>query len=159
MDETMLGLINALAPDLMEELSQRAMVLERISILQPVGRRALAQRMSIPERESRRITDLLREDGLIEVSPAGMKLSEKAYELLDSVRELVRSRSGLNSLETQLQRLLRIERVRVVPGDADSDADVLGEVGRAAGVRLRNPLKPRMRMKKTTKTKRTKKKP
>ena len=53
MDETMLGLINALAPDLMEELSQRAMVLERISILQPVGRRALAQRMSIPERESR----------------------------------------------------------------------------------------------------------
>ena len=144
MDGNMLGLINTLAPDLMEALVSRAMVLERISILQPVGRRALAQRMSIPERESRRITDLLREDGLIDVTPAGMRLSEKAYEVLDSVRELVRSRSGLASLETQLQKLLRIERVRIVPGNADTDPDVMDEVGRAAGMRLRKLLMPGM---------------
>ena len=144
MDGNMLGLINTLAPDLMEALVSRAMVLERISILQPVGRRALAQRMSIPERESRRITDLLREDGLIDVTPTGMRLSEKAYELLDSVRELVRSRSGLASLETQLQKLLRIERVRVVPGNADEDPGVMDEVGRAAGMRLRKVLMPGM---------------
>ncbi|MBQ3669683.1 MAG: hypothetical protein II920_10720 [Clostridia bacterium] len=144
MDEGTLSLINLLAPDLMDALVNRAMVLERISILQPVGRRALAQRMGIPEREARMLTDLLREDGLIEVSPAGMSLSSHAYEILDSVRELVRSRSGLASLETQLQKLLRIERVRVVPGDMDSDPDVLDEVGRVAGMRLRKLLMPGM---------------
>ena len=103
MDDTALGLMNLLAPDLMEALVSRALVLERISILQPVGRRALAQRMGIPEREARMLTDLLREDGLISVSPAGMTLSERSYEILDSVRELVRSRTGLASLEAQLQ--------------------------------------------------------
>ncbi len=144
MDDTALGLMNLLAPDLMEALVSRALVLERISILQPVGRRALAQRMGIPEREARMLTDLLREDGLISVSPAGMTLSERSYEILDSVRELVRSRTGLASLEAQLQKLLGIERVRVVPGDVDSDPGVMDEVGRVAGIRLRKLLMPGM---------------
>ncbi len=144
MDGSTLGLIVELAPDLMEALVARALILERISILQPVGRRALAQRMGIPEREARMLTDLLRQDGLIEVSPAGMALSQRAYEILDSVRELVRSRTGLASLETQLQKLLGIEKVRIVPGDADSDPDVLDELGRVAGARLRKLLQPGM---------------
>ncbi len=144
MDENTLSLIMSLAPDLMEALVSRALVLERISILQPVGRRALSQRMGIPEREARMLTDLLREDGLIEVSPAGMALTARAYEILDSVRELVRSRTGLASLETQLQKLLGIGRVRIVPGNADSDAGVLDELGRVAGARLRKLLMPGM---------------
>ncbi|MBR5379587.1 MAG: hypothetical protein IK140_03555 [Clostridia bacterium] len=142
MDTNTFGLMAVLAPDLMEALVSRAMILERISILQPVGRRALAQRMGIPEREARMLTDLLREDGLIDVSPAGMALAGRAYEILDSVRELVRSRTGLNSLETQLQKLLRIGRVCIVPGDADTDPEVLNEVGRVAGARLRKLLEP-----------------
>ena len=140
MDETTLTLIQKLAPDLMEALASRAMVLERISILGPVGRRALAQRMGMPEREARMLTDTLRADGLIDVSPAGMFLTKRAYEILDFVRELVRSRTGLASLEVQLMRLLNVGRVRIVPGDADQNPDVLDEVGRVAGERLRKTL-------------------
>ena len=47
MDTNTFGLMAVLAPDLMEALVSRAMILERISILQPVGRRALAQRMGV----------------------------------------------------------------------------------------------------------------
>ncbi|MBR4234647.1 MAG: hypothetical protein IKR85_01110 [Clostridia bacterium] len=140
MDENTLGLITKLAPDLMKALVSRALTLERVSILQPVGRRALSQRMSIPEREARALTETLREDGLIEVTPGGMRLTDRAYEILDSVRELVHSRTGLASLEMQLQKLLHIEWVKIVPGDADADPNVLDEVGRAAGARLRKLL-------------------
>lgn len=49
MDEATLKLLAKLAPELMDEIVSRAMVLERISVLQPVGRRALAQRMRMPE--------------------------------------------------------------------------------------------------------------
>jgi len=134
-------LIKKLAPDLMDEIVSRAMVLEKISVLQPVGRRALAQRMRLSEREARVITDALREAGLIDVTPAGMMLTNHAYELIDSVRELVRGKLGLESMEIQLQMLLHVERVKIVPGNADESKEVLSEIGRVAGVRLRKSVR------------------
>ena len=40
-----LAMMRKIAPDLTEEMVRRAMILERISALQPVGRRQLAQRL------------------------------------------------------------------------------------------------------------------
>lgn len=144
MDENTLNFFGKLAPDLMESILTRAMTLERISALQPIGRRALAQRMGMPEREARVLTDTLRELGLIRVTPAGTSLTEHGTEILDSVRELVRSRSGLAALESQMQRILGIDHVRVLPGNADDCADVLDEVGRVAGQMLRRLMAPGM---------------
>ena len=48
MDNETLSCLYHLAPDLMESLRLRATVLERISALQPVGRRALSQRLKVP---------------------------------------------------------------------------------------------------------------
>ncbi|MBQ3078719.1 MAG: hypothetical protein IJC48_01795 [Clostridia bacterium] len=141
MEDQMVRLITKLAPDLMEEIVARAMVLERISVLQPVGRRALAQRMRLPEREARVITDALRQTGWIEATAAGMTLTNKAYELLDSVREFVHSTLGIESLEIQLQKLLGVERVKIVPGNAEESKEVLSEVGRVAGAKLRKAVR------------------
>ena len=140
MDGATVKLLTNLAPELMDGIVARAMALERISVLQPVGRRALAQRMRMPEREARVLTDALRAGGWIEVSAAGMVLTDKAYGMLDSIREIVRAQLGLSSMEVQLSRLLKVENVRIVPGDADQSPDVLGEVGRVAGTRLRKLL-------------------
>ena len=139
--DQMTKLIQKLAPDLMDGIVSRAMVLERISVLQPIGRRALAQRMRLPEREARVITDALREAGLIDVTPAGMILTDSAYDLIENVRELVRSKLGLESMEIQLQILLHVERVKIVPGNADESKEVLSEVGRVAGKRLRKAVR------------------
>lgn len=141
MDNDTVRLITKLAPDLMDEIVSRAMVLERISVLQPVGRRALAQRMRMPERETRVITDALRENGWIDATAAGMILTNKAYELLDSVRAFVKSKLGIESMEIQLQRLLAVEKVKIVPGDADESKEVLSEIGRVAGAWLRKVSK------------------
>ena len=144
MDENTLSVISRLAPDLMEKLVARAMVLERLSILQPVGRRALSQRLGMSEREARLVTDILRADGLVESSAAGMVLTRDAYEMLGSIGELVRDRSGLTTLEAQLQKLLDVEKVRIAPGNSDENPEVLNEIGTLAGVRLRRLLAPGM---------------
>ena len=43
MERDFISLMRKLAPDLTEEMTRRAMILERISALQPVGRRQLAE--------------------------------------------------------------------------------------------------------------------
>ena len=132
MDKQTLDLLTQLAPDLMERLMLRAMVLERISALQPVGRRALAQRLHLPEREIRSVCDALKEDGLISVAASGMAITEKAYTVLPGARSMTSNRSALNQLEHHLARSLNVTRVYIVPGNADMEPDVLNEVGRAA---------------------------
>ncbi len=140
MDDHTLALLSRLAPDLMRQLGERAAVLERISALQPVGRRALAQRLQLPEREVRAISESLRRDGFIEVGAAGMVLTNDASEVLSGAKEMIRSLMGLNALELQLAHLLGADRVLVVSGDADQDERVLDEAGRAAANHLRHYL-------------------
>ena len=86
MAEDLFGLMQSLAPDLVEELSRRALVLERISALQPIGRRQLAAKLNLPEREVRAAASILREAGYISLDAAGMWVTEKATEILDSAR-------------------------------------------------------------------------
>ena len=53
MDPGFITLMRKLAPDLIDEITRRALILERIAALQPVGRRQLAARLNLPEREVR----------------------------------------------------------------------------------------------------------
>ena len=45
--------LSRIAPDLMADIGRRAQVLSSIESMQPVGRRALAARLNLPEREVR----------------------------------------------------------------------------------------------------------
>ncbi len=136
MNKETLSLLQQLAPDLMEKIMLRALVLERISALQPVGRRALAQRLHMPEREIRSVCDALKEDGLISVAASGMAITDKAVSILPGARDMVVRKSALGQLEQHLTRALNVSRLCIVPGDADVNAESLTEVGRAAAERL-----------------------
>lgn len=144
MNEETLTLLQQLAPDLMERMMLRATVLERISALQPVGRRALAQRLHMPEREIRSVCDALKEDGLISVAPSGMALTDRAALILPGARDMVSRRSALTQLEQHLARALNVSRICIVPGNADENPDALCEVGRTAAERLLRLLAPGM---------------
>ncbi len=154
-----LSMLEQLAPDLMKKITLRAMVLERISVLQPVGRRALAQRLHMPEREIRSVCDALKEDGLISVGTSGMIPTERAEGLLPGARIMTGRRSALGQLEQHLSRVLNVSRVCVVPGDADEivsaqskkmssnasskpASDPFAEIGRAAAEQLLRFLAP-----------------
>jgi len=134
------ALMQKLAPDLAQEIERRALVLERIGALQPVGRRQLAARLNLPEREVRTVAALLKEHGLVSLDAAGMSLTEAAAEILPMARLFSRELRGLTRLEMQLSEHLGVEKICVVPGDADRDDHVLSEVGRNAAIRLRGFL-------------------
>jgi len=136
MDTKTLETLHRLAPDLMDKMMLRALVLERIAALAPVGRRALAQRLHMPEREIRSICDALREDGLISAASSGMMTTEKAASLLSGVREMTRRKSMLSQLEQHIARSLGVGRVCIVAGNAEDNEQVLCEVGRVAAEQI-----------------------
>ena len=140
MQDDLIRLMQTLAPDLAEALMQRALVLERIAALAPVGRRQLAARLRMTERECRACADLLRAQGLISLDPAGMTLTDKARAMLPQVQALTRTVNDLTGLEEALARQLDADRVCIVPGDADADPGLIDEVGRLAAARVRDLL-------------------
>lgn len=135
MHESTFRLLERLAPAQLSEICLRAMVLERVCALEPVGRRALAQRLRMREREVRAVCESLREDGLLEMSAAGMSVTPKARPLMEEARSISRTRLGTATLETQLEHLLGIARVRIAPEGE------IGQVGRIAAQHIRSQLK------------------
>lgn len=137
MDTSVLSTLFMIAPDLMEEVELRALILERVGALEPVGRRALAQRLHLAEREVRSAADALKNAGCIVQSAAGMELTEYGRSLVEAARTVSRGRRFLSQVELALSRRLGVERVCVVHGDADADDSVLDEAARAAAGEIR----------------------
>ena len=82
MDSGFITLMRKLAPDLIDEITRRALILERIAAMQPVGRRQLAAKLNLPEREIRNTAAILKDLGYIDLDASGMSLSDKAEEVL-----------------------------------------------------------------------------
>jgi central glycolytic genes regulator len=139
-DETF-ALMQKIAPDLAEQIEHRALVLERIDALQPVGRRMLAGRLNLPEREVRSIAAVLKDNGLLELSAAGMVLTPEADSILTTARCFSRALRGLTKMETALSKFLHVPRAYIAAGDADQDSHVLHEAGRLAASKLRSFLR------------------
>lgn len=140
MQDDYFTLMQRLAPDLAREIERRALVLERIGALQPVGRRLLAARLNLPEREVRTVASLLKEHGLVSLDAAGMCLTESASDILPMAQRFSRELRGLTGLETALGHRYPGAKICVVTGDVDADDQVLKEVGRSAALRLRGFL-------------------
>ena len=136
--------LSRIAPDLMADIGRRAQVLSSIESMQPVGRRALAARLNLPEREVRTAAAALKEQGLISMDAAGMQLTPAAIEVLSGAHDLSRAMFGLTKLEQALSQLLGVPHVVVVSGNADADPQVLREVGRAAAHRVHKLLQSGM---------------
>lgn len=136
--------LKRIAASQVEEIYQRAMLMDRIHAIGPVGRRTLAASMQLSEREVRAAAEALKAEGLIVLNTSGMLLSEEGLNLLPEVRALCRSISGLFDLESQLKERLGIHQLAVVPGDADVDRMVLVDLGRATAQFLHQVLKDNM---------------
>ncbi|MCT7707329.1 MAG: hypothetical protein N5829_02750, partial [Lactobacillus iners] len=72
-----LTLLQSLVPDVFKIIRQRFLVLEQISLLAPVGRRVVAKKLGLSERNIRTETDYLKQLHLIEINSSGMVLTEK----------------------------------------------------------------------------------
>ena len=73
MDTSILNTLSLIAPDLMEEMELRTLILERVAALEPIGRRALAARLHLAEREVRAAAEALKRAGCLTQSASGME--------------------------------------------------------------------------------------
>ena len=103
MAEDFVALMQAIAPEMAEAMARRAMVLTAIAESAPVGRRQLALRLNLAEREVRADVEKLRDAGLITLDKAGMNPTPNASRWLESARSFARQTQGLTALETALK--------------------------------------------------------
>ena len=132
MDTSILNTLSLIAPDLMEEMELRALILERVAALEPIGRR-----LHLAEREVRAAAEALKKAGCLTQSASGMELTPQGQSLVEAARAVSGGRRTLSGIELTLSQMLGVERVCVVRGDADIDSEVMEEVARAAARQIR----------------------
>ncbi|NLK08022.1 MAG: hypothetical protein GX316_04905 [Firmicutes bacterium] len=134
-------ILRKIAPEITELVEKRYIILRNIYFIQPVGRRALAARLRLPERTVRNEVDVLREQGLLVSNPAGMAVTNTGERILGELKEYVRELRGLSELERRLARILGLQQMIIVPGDSDTDETVKKEMAKATARYLKNVLK------------------
>ncbi len=125
-----LELLDLVAPDFIKTLEKRFEILQSISLMEPVGRRVLADDLNITERGLRTETDLLRKQGLIISSKSGMSLTRTGSEVVIRLTDILADYQGTALLEKKLSDKLGISRCIVLPGNADKQYRVVDSFGR-----------------------------
>ncbi len=115
------GALQQLVPELEELLERRYNLLRVIRSSGPAGRRFIAARLGRSERVVRGDLDLLREQGLVNCSSAGVCLSAQGESVLFRLQSFVRQLHDLEYLEKKLASVLGVGRMIIVPGDADAN--------------------------------------
>lgn len=121
--------IEAIAPDMVEMLSRRYLVLRTINWMAPVGRRLLAQTLDVSERTLRTETDTLRKLDLISANKSGMQVTQQGKDVLLGLSHFMDELMGIRQKERQLAQRFNIKRCIIVSGDSDRQLKVIGSMG------------------------------
>src|SRR5699024_7501272 len=71
-------------PDLLDVMQQRFNILKMIHILEPIGRRSLAEQIDLKERVVRNEIDFLTQQGLLQVTQKGVMLTNSGAEITNA---------------------------------------------------------------------------
>jgi len=133
-------LIEAIAPDIMQNIQDRYRVLQNIYWMQPIGRRNLAESLELTERVLRTETDLLKKLNLIATSKSGMYLTEKGEKVYEQLVKLMDQLFGMQQLEKKIADSFAIDRCMIVDGDSDRQKKVAEEFGSLLNEILKSKL-------------------
>jgi len=124
-------LLEVLAPDIIPSLNRRFTILRQIGWHEPIGRRALSERVHLSERTLRTECDYLKSIGLIDNSKSGMNLTQKGKLIQEKLEPIMDELTGMREIEWELRELLGIERCIVLAGDSDNEKKVLADFSQA----------------------------
>lgn len=130
-----------LVPELLEVMRKRYLILSQIMLSDTIGRRTLANALEMTERVLRAETDFLKEQGLLEIHSAGMRISEAGKTTLEALEPMYKSLFGLSELEEKIKRHFGLKKVTVVPGDSEASIVSKRELGKAACQALKGELR------------------
>ena len=133
----LINLQKRLVPEVVDITEKRYSILRAIEFNQPVGRRALAGILGQSERWVRSELDILKNQNLIDIQPLGMMVTVEGKDIIYKLRDYISELKGLKDLENTVKAMLDIKEFIVVPGDAESDIQVLVEMAKVAFEYLR----------------------
>jgi len=130
-----------IVPEIVNILEKRYLILRNIYYNQPIGRRALANNLSLGERVIRTEVAVLKEQGLIEIETNGMNVTEEGRIVIEELKDYIHGLKGLNSLEKKIKDMLNINRVYIVPGDSKNDILTFRDMGKTASNLVKQIIK------------------
>lgn len=133
----LINLQKRLVPEVVDITEKRYSILRAIEFNQPVGRRALAGILGQSERWVRSELDILKNQNLIDIQPLGMMVTDEGKDIIYKLRDYISELKGLKDLENTVKAMLGIKEFIVVPGDVESDNQVLVEMSKVAFEYLR----------------------
>ena len=139
--KNLLKIQQKLIPEVVEIMTKRYLVLREISLNGPIGRRALATNLQNSERVVRSETELLKQQGLIDVDLKGMTITEEGRELLRDLKDVMSDAMGLNELQEEVRQHLGIKKVVLIPGSYDNNHSLLKDISKQASKYFLNIIK------------------
>ena len=130
--KNLLKIQQKLIPEVIEIMTKRYVVLREISLSGPIGRRALANNLQNSERIIRTETELLKQQGLIDVASKGMTITQEGQQLLKDLKDAMRDVIGINQLQEEIRQYLGIKKVILIPGSYDNNHSLIKDIGSQA---------------------------
>ena len=130
--KNLLKIQQKLIPEVVEIMTKRYLVLREISLSGPIGRRALANNLQNSERIIRTETELLKQQGLIDVASKGMTITQEGQQLLKDLKDAMRDVIGINQLQEEIRQYLGIKKVILIPGSYDNNHSLIKDIGSQA---------------------------
>ncbi|MCF0154597.1 MAG: sugar-binding protein [Veillonella sp.] len=134
----LLEVYRRIAPELVEVVEERYSILSHISHAQPVGRRMLASLCNLSERSVRSHIELMRDNGLVDLTGQGVMLTADGQQWLPKISKSLYELNRLNELEEALREKLHLERV-VIASTGEANA-ILKQLGFAASSAIQEVL-------------------
>jgi central glycolytic genes regulator len=134
----LINLQKRLVPEVVDITEKRYSILRAIEFNQPVGRRALAVILGQSERWVRSELDILKSQNLIDIQALGMMVTSEGKDIIYKLRDYISELKGLKDLENTVKAMMDIKEFIVVPGDVESDVQVLVEMAKVGFEYLRS---------------------
>ncbi|MBO8156845.1 MAG: hypothetical protein H0Z32_10320 [Bacillaceae bacterium] len=136
----LIALQQKLVPEVLEMMERRYKMLSVIQLMQPIGRRGIADQTNSPERLIRSELDFFHDQGFVQISSKGVQLTDEGHRTIEQLSDFMKRISGLDVLEHQLKEKLKIRHAVVISGNSDESSDVKSELGKACVSYLKQVL-------------------
>jgi len=136
------SIIERFAPDAMEIIEIRYQLLRQVMHRHPIGRRQLCKELSFTERQVRNEIEVLKNQGALSITAAGISITSYGEDLLNEIDSLAPALYHTQTLAKKIKQQYKLQQVIVVPGDSESDPLVTKDLGRAAARFLEKNLYP-----------------
>lgn len=122
-----------IAPEALEIIERRYLVLKEIYFNRFAGRRMLASKLNLTERTIRNDVEFLKTENLVDIHPMGMEITPLGIETLDTLDGYITQIKGLSAMQKILEENLGIQEVIVAHTSCKASEHALSDLGRVAG--------------------------